>query len=374
MKIKYKYLISILNIIKNFFNYDLINNIFGNIWLYINNNYIKFTILNLESQITCYIKNIYLNTKVINIIIPGYKLYDICRKLSMFKYIYLYIIDNILIIKVKNIQFNINLLNIENYPNVYKFNHKPLKIKINNKIFKNLLLSTYFCISQKKINNYIVNGLYLIIKNKNLSSISGDGYRLSTNNINIEINNNYNFTFLLSKKSVNDLIYLLQMNNNKNNILLYLNKNYLQINFNKGYYITRLIIGYYPKIYLYKDKIKINKYKINFNIKVLDFLTSVTRILSLNNDRIKKLTLKIKKNLLIISTINSLNELSKEYININYNGINIKTTINGSYLLDVLNNILANKIFILINKKNLNMIIQNTYNKNNFYLIMPINF
>lgn len=373
-KIEYNTIIIILNIIKNFLSTILESNIFGNLWLNIHNNKLKITILNLESQITFFIYIINnSNQNLNNVLIPGKKFFDLCKKLSEYQTLYFSISNKILILKAKNIKFKINLFNINNFPHIYKFNHKPLKFKVNANKFKEILLSTYFAISIKKINKYIINGLNLIINKNNLLCIAGDGYRLSTNSIPIKIENKINISLLVSKKTIVDIINLLEKNKLKN-IIIYFSKDYLQINLNNLYFISRLVIGYYPQLYKYKNEIKIEDYKIKFLINKKLLLSAILRINSLTNENIKKIILTIKHNLLILNTNNNLNETAEEYININYeNKYHISISLNSVYLIEILNNISSTFIYILIKDIFSSIIIQDIFNKNNFHIIMPLN-
>ncbi|QJC35891.1 DNA polymerase III subunit beta [Enterobacteriaceae endosymbiont of Donacia sparganii] len=353
----------VTNIINNRSIYPNISNILVEI---LDNGIIFFKSTNLEIEITSFIKNKD-NKKKYSIIIQGKKFYNICRSLPKNHDIKILFDKNKAIISSKKCYFIISTLPADNFPTIDFLKH-DIEFNLKNKIIKKFIHATYFSIADNDVRKYL-NGLLLQIKNNILNIVSTDGHRLSIYNyiINTKIIDYY---AIIPRKSVFELFKL--VNNTDELVNIKINNNNICFIFKNLKFISKLIKSNFPD---YKKIIPKFFYKI-VKINRIKFKNSLNRISILVNERTKGVTLLFNNNYLKIFSININNEKAEEILKIEkYNNeekYDISISLNINYLIDVIN-ILESDIIKISFINNISTIrIEDNYDKNKIYLIMPM--
>ncbi|QJC32670.1 DNA polymerase III subunit beta [Enterobacteriaceae endosymbiont of Donacia dentata] len=355
----------ITNIITNHSILPIINNILIE---FLENGMIIFKSTNLEIEIISIINN-EINKKKYSITIQGKKFYNICYSLPKNKDIKILFNKNQAIISSQKCLFTITTFPINNFPKINFFKH-DIEFNITHKLIKTFINATYFSIANNDVRKYL-NGLLLKIKNNILNIVSTDGHRLSiytTCISNTKIINNY--AIIVPRKSIFELSKLIKNTDELVNIKI--NNNNICFIFNDLKFTSKLIKNEFPN-YL---KIIPKTFDKTININRIFLKNALYRISILVNNNTKGVTLSFKNYNLKIFSININNEIAEETLTIDkYNNkikCDIDISINISYLIDVIN-VLDGDIIKISFINNISSIrIEDSSDKNRFYLIMPM--
>ncbi|QJC37110.1 DNA polymerase III subunit beta [Enterobacteriaceae endosymbiont of Donacia vulgaris] len=353
----------VTNIINNKSIHPIINNILIEI---MENGIIFFKSTNLEIEITSFIKNIN-NKKKYSVILQGKKFYNICHSLPKNNEIKFTFSNNKVIISSKNCFFKISTLSVDNFPTI-NFIKYDIEFNIKNKIMKKFIYSTYFSIADNDVRKYL-NGLLLKIKNNILNIVSTDGHRLSIYTY-IITKKIIDYYVIIPKKSIFELFKLL--NNTDELINIRINHNNICFIFNNLKFISKLIESNFPN---YENIIPKCFYKM-IKINRIELKNSLNRISILVNERTKGITLLFNHNYLKIFSSNINNERVEETLEIekqnNSEEYNITISLNINYLISVINVLESNIIKISFTNNISSIQIEDNYEKNKIYLIMPM--
>ncbi|BBA84752.1 DNA polymerase III subunit beta [endosymbiont of Pachyrhynchus infernalis] len=342
--------------------------IFKNILILINNKEIKIISMNSLTKIITKDNLIESNiNKIIKINISAKKIFDICKKIDKNSILYFNKENNFLILKSNKSIFSISTIINCNILNEFnKHYDNDYKICISCLSLKNLIKKTYYSIGIEDTRKYL-NGMLFEIYDNKIKTISTDGHRLSISElkINFEIKNKNKY--ILTKQGVNELIKYLD--NINNNIYIKFDNKNIYIKSENSLFISRLLNENFPE---YNDIIsKELKYSIKLNKNVL--IEVILRISSISNDKFCLIRLNFNNNKLNISSFNSDQEKSEEYIDIDYLfDDDILILLNSTYLIESLSSIDEEFIlFKFINNKSC-ICIEEFSNINNKHIIMPI--
>ncbi|QJC36289.1 DNA polymerase III subunit beta [Enterobacteriaceae endosymbiont of Donacia cincticornis] len=353
----------VTNIISNKSLYPNLNNILIEV---LDNGIVLFKSTNLEIEITSFIKSKYLN-KNYSVIIQGKKFYNICRSLSKEDNIKIVFNINKMIISTKNCYFIITTLPANNFPNINFLKH-DIEFNLTNKILKKLIYATYFSIANNDVRKYL-NGLFLQIKNNILNIISTDGHRLSFYQYILD-KNLIDYSIIIPRKSIFELSKII--NNTNDLINIKINNNYICFTFKNLKFISKLIVSNFPDYQQIIPKSFYQTIKIN---RIL-FKNVLNRISILVNEKTKGVNLLFSNKYLKIFTSNINNEKAEEILEIekfrNKQTHDIQISFNINYLIDVINILESNFIKLSFIDNTSSIKIEDNYDKNKIYLIMPM--
>jgi len=374
--INFSKLITQINKIKN---KNTLNPNFNNVFLELNDNLLTVRVINLEIN--------YENTIPVKGLVNGKCLLnrEIILKISnSFSNLDINIICE-LIDGVFNISFQKNKINLktqinEDFPNL----PKPGKFltSINLKNFINLIKSTSFCAASTEIKPEI-SSVYLYSKNNELYSVATDSFRLAEKKINFKIEEEGDLNILISQKSTNEIISLLEgliidKNNNNlennlenNELNIYKNENTLTFEFQNTIITTRSINGNFPDYkqlfpLTWTTKIKLQKEDLKNTLNLSTVFVNNYSYIDLDLDIDNKI-LKIKsKNDLIGS-------LEKEILLSEAIGENVQVSYNSGYFLESLSRLDGSQIEIMFTTTNRPMFFRSVIDNSLTCLLMPLN-
>ncbi|BBI01029.1 DNA polymerase III subunit beta [Buchnera aphidicola (Nipponaphis monzeni)] len=343
-----------------------ISTIFQNILIKINQKCLTLTASNLETEIVAkiYVKNFY---SAGEITVSGKKLLNICKGLPSQSIVKIEQIENnILQITTLFSYFKLLTLPAMNYPKLY-FSTYQVQFNISEKIFKNVIKTTQFCMATNDI-QYCLNGMLLEIYNKTLKSVTTDGHRMAI--LSVELNTNIlSYTVIISRKNVIEMVRLL--NDSSELIIISINKKNFKLKINDITFTTKLIEGNFPH---YK-KLVIKKFDTILKISSLQLKQSLTRISVLSDKKFKAVQFYIKKNFLKLTASNEEDEIAEENIQVDTdNEEDIKFVINATYIIDILNVIKDDFIYVLFNKPISTIQVQREIISKDCFIVMPLIF
>ncbi|USS94690.1 DNA polymerase III subunit beta [Buchnera aphidicola] len=338
------------------------NEILGNILIEVNKKNILITATNTEIELIYKISNKYKYIKG-KITVSGKKILEIFRIISDTLLIKIKLIKKKLYIFAKNSKFYLLTISAKKFP-YFKKNKNLIKFYINQNILKNMLKYTFFSMPINDVRPYL-NGTFLEFKKNYIRSIATNGHRMSI--FKKKKKNNFPiFSIILPRKSTIELNKLLK--NKKKPIKILFNKKIIQIYFKKNIFTSKLVNSQFPKL----DHILIQKKKYIIKINKNKFKKALSHVSILVHEQIKGIYLKFKKNLCIITSSNH-EEKAQYKFQIKYNySKKIKLSVNINYLLDVLNVLKYNFIYLILDENVQCLQIEVKEKKELKYIILPL--
>lgn len=299
-------------------------------------------------------------------IIQGKYIIDIVKKLADEVIEIKVLEDYKILINSKNSEFNLNGLNENEYPKInLDINKNP--IKINNKLFKNIINQTSFASSNDE-SRPVLTGINFNIVGNLLECTATDSYRLAKTNItiNTKIENDYNI--IIPSKNLLELIKILDDNNDDIEIHIFNNKILFKIN--NVLFQSRLINGQYPNTTNLIPQESNLKIKIN-TLNLYDVLDRASILTSDKEKNIiffetKKEKLFIKSSSLEIGKVEEKIDIEKN------NDSEIKIAFSSKYMMDALKSFNDEYVDILLVSETKPIIIKSTEHDNLIQLVLPI--
>ncbi|NLA33940.1 MAG: DNA polymerase III subunit beta, partial [Tenericutes bacterium] len=291
-------------------------------------------------------------------IIQGKYIIDIVKKLADEVIEIKVLEDYKILINSKNSEFNLNGLNENEYPKInLDINKNP--IKINNKLFKNIINQTSFASSNDE-SRPVLTGINFNIVGNLLECTATDSYRLAKTNItiNTKIENDYNI--IIPSKNLLELIKILDDNNDDIEIHIFNNKILFKIN--NVLFQSRLINGQYPNTTNLIPQESNLKIKIN-TLNLYDVLDRASILTSDKEKNIiffetKKQKLFIKSSSLEIGKVEEKIDIEKN------NDSEIKIAFSSKYMMDSLKSFNDEYVDILLVSETKPIIIKSTEHDN----------
>ena len=162
---------------------------------------------------------------------------------------------------------------------------------------------------------------------------------------------------------------LLKYNEEKDiDVELFIYNNYLKVKLPQKTLITKLIEGTYPD---YQKVIpEESKNFLVFNKK--NFLDKLNRVSILTSDKYRGIRIVVQKNKVLMKSTNSDQEEAIEEITTEEGSGELDVGFNVTYLIEVLNNINADKIGFSFNDSQSSAVITNQKDKFFKYVVMPM--
>ena len=296
-------------------------------------------------------------------------LYDIVRKIGDNSEIE--IISNsgkLLTLRADGSRFSLACLPKEDYPIIDQDN-SGINIKLNSKILFKLIDKTKFAISNEET-RYFLNGLYFNISNEdniNIVTLVGtDGHRLAKFSHEIEEDIDEVSGVIIPKKTIYELSKLLSEIDNTISISISSNKIIFFIG--NIIFISKLIDGSFPDYKRVIPKDNSNILKINRET----LLSAVDRVSTIANEKSPVIKFKLLKNILNLNTVNNESSTASEDLNINYDGDDIEIGFNSKYIMDIVNNLEDEEVFINLKDNSSPIIALENSNNKLVYVLMPM--
>ena len=296
-------------------------------------------------------------------------LYDIVRKID--ENCEIEIISNdgkLLTLRANGSRFSLACLPKEDFP-IIDQNNSGVNININSRIIFKLIDKTKFAISNEET-RYFLNGLYFNInkeENKSIVTLVGtDGHRLAKFSHYIEENIDEVSGVIIPKKTIYELSKLLSEKDQS--VLISISSNKIIFTIDNIIFISKLIDGSFPDYKRVIPKDNSNILKVNREI----LLSAVDRVSTIANEKSPVIKFKLLQNVLNLNTINNESSTASEDLKINYNGNDIEIGFNSKYIMDMINNLEDDTIFISFKDSSSPIIAQEKSNSDLVYVLMPM--
>ena len=309
-------------------------------------------------------------------VIPGKFFIDIVRKVNSKKLTLTLLEDKQILINAERGEYKLNVMNIEDYPNInFLTLENPLNLNVLD--IKKINKETGFATSNSE-KRPVLTGVNLNLLNNNLVCVGTDSYRLAQKKINLD-NNYEDFNITVPSKSLDELTKILD--NNDETVNVYFNKSNILIKYKNILFQSRLIDGKFPDT----SRVIPNDDNINIRFNKDELIDAVERVSLLSPHETVKdkeinhstIILNINKdNKIFIESSNSqIGEANEELVANEIIGNNDKLSIGFSskYLLDALRSFDDIEIEMCINSPRAPFLIKGTSTNNLIQVILPVN-
>jgi DNA polymerase III subunit beta len=313
--------------------------ILSNVLLRAEGGHVEFTATDLDVTVACKVE-----AKVVKpgaTTVPVKKLFGIVRELQGEIEI---ATDekNVTSIRSGGSFFKIHGLGADEFPPLPKFKDDK-KVALPQETVKGMLKKTSFAVSTDE-SRYVLNGIFISLKDHKMTLVATDGRRLALVDEEVDISEKSSGEFIVPAKAVNELNRLLL---DKGDVELKFGEN--QASFalkdDKGFsvlLITKLIEGNYPNYRQVipgepKERIALNREELVQALRRAEIMTS---------EKANSVKLTFGKNNLTITANSPEVGEARETLAVNYKGNEIAIAFNPRYLIDPLNALTVDEVFI----------------------------
>ena len=249
---------------------------------------------------------------------------------------------NVTSIRAGSSFFKIRGLAAEEFPPLPKFKEDK-RVTVPQEKFRGMLKKTAFAISTDE-SRYVLNGIFLSLKDHKMTMVATDGRRLALVDEEAEVADKSQGEFIVPAKAVNELTRLLS---DKGDVDVNFSENQASFTLKneKGagaLIITKLIEGNYPN---YRQVIP-GETKERISLPREEFLHALRRAEIMTSDKQNSVKLAFAKNQLAITANSPDVGEARETMAVNYKGKDLAIAFNPAYLIDPLNALGNDEVFI----------------------------
>jgi DNA polymerase III subunit beta len=238
--------------------------------------------------------------------------------------------------------YKIHGLSAEEFPPLPKFKEEK-QVRVGQEKFRGMLRKTSFAISTDEA-RYVLNGIYISLKDHKMTIVATDGRRLALVDEEVEVSEQSQGEFIIPAKAVNELNRLLQ-ESGETAIKYGDNQAEFALSDNKDFsvkIITKLIEGNYPN---YRQVIP-GETKERVGLPREEFLHALKRAEIMTSEKANSVKLAFTRNNLAITANSPEVGEARESMAVNYKGKEIAVAFNPKYLIDPLNALTVDEVFI----------------------------
>jgi DNA polymerase-3 subunit beta len=313
--------------------------ILSNVLLRAESGHVEFTATDLDVSVTCKVEAKVNKSGATTL--PVKKLFGIVRELN--GEIEIETDDkNISSIRSGSSFFKIHGLSADEFPPLPKFKDDK-KVLLPQENIRAMIRKTSFAVSTDE-SRYVLNGIFISLKEGKMTFVATDGRRLALVDEEVEISEKSAGEFIVPAKAVNEINRLLQ---DKGEVELKFGEN--QASFalknENGFsvlLITKLIEGNYPN---YRQVIP-GEAKERIGVGREELVQALRRAEIMTSEKANSVKLAFGKNILTITANSPEVGEARETMAINYKGKELAIAFNPRYLIDPLNALTEDEVFI----------------------------
>jgi DNA polymerase-3 subunit beta len=314
--------------------------ILSNVLLKADSNRLELTATDLDVTITCSVEAAVKKAGATTV--PVKKLLGIARELTNSE-IDMEVDDkNVCSVRSGASFFKIRGLGAEEFPPLPKFKEDK-KVTLAQEKIKGMLKKTSFAISSDE-SRYVLNGIFISLKEHKLTMVATDGRRLALVDEDVDLAASSQGEFIIPAKAVNELNRLLQ---DKGEADIKFSENQAAFTLkddkeNSILIITKLIEGNYPN---YRQVIP-GEAKERVSLGREELLHALRRAEIMTSEKQNSVKLAFSKNNLSITANSPDVGEARESLAINYKGKEMAIAFNPGYLIEPLNALTQDEVFI----------------------------
>ena len=307
------------------------------------------------------IKNI---EKIGNIVIQSKYLLEIIRKLPN-EDINIEVIDGLkIIISTDNTIYNLNCLNVEDYPQI-NFEKTKKPIIISSDILKKIIHQTIFAISTQE-SRPLLTGVNIKINGNILDCITTDSYRLAKKTIILDEQYD-NFDIVIPGKNIQEFEKILS---EEENVEIHLFNNKILFIYNNYHFQSSLLSGSYPNT----SNLIPTEFEFILTTSLNNYFSAIDRAALLTQNKDKNIVrMETQTNEILITSFASEIGKVEETVSINKNNKeDISISFSSKYMLEALKTFDEDELLILLNSDSKPIVLKSSKDESLIQLILPI--
>ncbi len=303
-----------------------------------------------------------------SVLVPGKYLLEIVRKLDGQTVKMSHVEDNLLNIEADHSDITLNLLELEDYPNLV-FKLKKDFIKVNVRTLKTIIRQTAFATSTIE-NRPILTGVYFSIDGKKLTGVATDSYRLSQKTI--ALDNSYDsMSVIIPGRSLEELMKILE--NNQDDVEVHFDQNRVLFKYNNVLFHSRLLEGNYPET----SKLIPQEYPVQIKFNKEQLITAIERASLLSSrdgqNAIVKLNVRADDAVEISSNSPEIGRVLEEVYPVDeIKGSPLKIAFSSKYMLEALKVFNSSEVTVKFTGEIRPFVLGGEYDEDMLQLILPV--
>lgn len=237
-------------------------------------------------------------------------------------------------------------------------------LRLRQKELKELLLLVQYSMAQQDI-RYYLNGLLLVLEGDQVRVVATDGHRLSYAARSIAAQQG-RVEVILPRKAIHELARLLEDTDEEVEAGIFGSQ--VRFRFGAIELVTKVIDGKFPDY----TRVIPTSYQKHITIDRMMLLQALQRAGILANEKFRGVRWLVANNSLRISCTNSEQEEAQEELEVDYQGDPLDIGFNITYLLDVLNNVQAQKVRCAFGDASSSMLVTVPEFPEFRYVVMPM--
>ncbi len=299
-----------------------------------------------------------------SVTVSARKLQDILRSLPDKTVVSLDAQEGRLQVKAGKSRFNLQTLPAQDFPKLADGGDGAVSVRLSQKVLRQLLLLVQYGMAQQDI-RYYLNGLLLVVEDRQLTMVTTDGHRLAYAAA-IMPHPVTRSEVIIPRKAVLELAKLLV--DVEDEVEIQILPNQVQFRFSGIELFSKVVDGKFPDY----TRVIPTTYKKHFILDRLLLQQALQRAAILSNEKFRGVRWVIAATSLKIVCTNAEQEEAEEELEIDYNGDAVDIGFNITYLLDVLNNLDAKDVDCAVGDANSSMLMSVPGNKDFKYVVMPM--
>jgi DNA polymerase-3 subunit beta len=300
------------------------------------------------------------------ITVAAKKLFDICRALPDEAELNFSLEKEQLLLRSGKSRYSLAVRPAEEFPKIENGIFFT-ELTLSQSKLRNLISKVYFAMGQQDVRHYL-NGALLDIDQDIIKCVATDGHRLAYSAIDNENMNQKKTRIILPRKSILELMRLLESNNDEM-AKICIGDNHFRLISSEFIFTSKLINAQYP------DYNKLIPRSIT-NVAVASregLKQALTRASILSSEKFRGIKLQFEQEVLKIVANNPDQEEAEELIGLEYQGASVEMGFNVAYLLDVMSSITGDNIQCSFTDPHAGVLIEAfAKTDNTLYVVMPM--
>ena len=304
--------------------------ILSNVLIDRTDNRVSFLATDIEIQITA-TSSLGQEGSALAMTVGARKLLDILRALPEDVEVTLQQQEKRLLVKAGKSRFTLQTLPSEDFPRLAKPTGDVARVSLPQKALRKLIGLVQYAMAQQDI-RYYLNGLLMVVEDKQLKLVATDGHRLAFASMALEAEVPRQ-EVIVPRKTVIELSKLL--GDVDEDVRVEISSNQASFNFGSIELVTKLVDGKFPDYTRVIPTQHRNKLEIDRDV----LRQSLLRAAILSNEKFRGVRWVLTRDSLKLVSSNAEQEEAQEELEVSYSGDALDIGFNVNYLLDVLNNV-----------------------------------
>lgn len=336
--------------------------ILGNILLRVQSGILSITCTDLEVEL---IANIALENEAQEgaVTVPSRKFLDICRGLPDKAQITVVTEGHRAIIRSGRSRFTLSTLPACDFPNIEDWQSNT-QFTLSQGKLRQLIEKTAFSMANQDV-RYFLNGMLIETENKQLRAVATDGHRMAVTTTEID-DPMTSEQVIVPRKGITELMRLLEKPDEP--VEIQIGSSNIRAKVNQYIFTSKLVDGRFPD---YRRVMPKSPNKI-MEASCDDLRQALSRAAILSNEKFRGVRLNLTHDQLRISAHNPEQEEAEEFVDVSYQGEELETGFNVSYLLDILNTLKCDRVRFSMTDGTTSTLIEDIASDNAMYVVMPI--